>query len=54
MRSCFLFIVDGLESGGFAIGGGGCQRIGVVDDLIDGVNGLALAGTAADVEDAGD
>ncbi len=52
MRSCF--IVDGLESGGFAIGGGGCQGIGIVDDLIDGVDGLAFARAAADVEDPGD
>ena len=52
MRSCFF--IDDSERGGFAVGGGGCQGKRIVDNLIDGVDGLAFAGTAAHIEDPGD
>ena len=50
-RGCFS--IYGLESSGFAVGGRGCPGKGVVHNLIDGVDGLAFAGAAAHVEDAG-
>ena len=35
------------------VGGGGTQGIGIVDDLVDGIDRLAFAGAAAHVEDPG-
>ena len=43
-----------LESGSFAIGGGRPQGIGIVHNLVDGINGFPCARSAANIEDAGD
>jgi len=42
-----------LERGGFAIRGRGSQGMGMVNNLVDGINRFAFAGTATDVEDPG-
>ena len=46
--------LSSLERGGLAIPGGRSHRIGIVDDLIDGVDRLALAAAATNIEDPGD
>jgi hypothetical protein len=51
MRSCFSIVE--LERGAFAISGRGRQGMRVVHDLVDGIDGLALAGTATHIEDPG-
>jgi hypothetical protein len=52
MCSCFVFFR--LQRGGLAVSRSGSHGKGIVDDLIDGVYGFALAAAATNVEDPGD
>jgi hypothetical protein len=53
-RMCSCFVVFRLQRGRLAVSRSGSQGKGIVDDLIDGVDRLALAAAATNIEDPGD